>query len=167
MSEELLRSELYGSFRNRALLYHLIFEELQKEVGGDRAEAILSQAIYRRGEQIGREKFAQFAPCDIHGLKNAFLNGIPDNGNTFKPEVRHSDSEGFDIQFHGCPLRDAWQAAGLPPEKVALLCRIAARVDNGTFEGAGFDFWADTWKPGSGDCCFLHVRKKGSPRESQ
>ena len=160
MSEELLRSELYGSFRNRANLYHLIFDELRKEVGLERAEAILSRAIYRRGEQIGREKFACFAPNDIEGLKNAFLGGIPDSGKTFQPEVMHSDSEGVDIQFHACPLRDAWQEAGLPPDQVALLCRIAARIDNGTFESAGFEFSADTWKPGSGDCCFLHIRKK-------
>jgi hypothetical protein len=160
MSEELLRSELYGSFRNRAILYHLIFDELRKELGAERAEAVLSRAIYQRGEQIGAEKFARFSPDDLNGLIAAFLGGIPDNGQMFRPEVIRSDSEGVDIQFHACPLRNAWQEAGLAAEEVATLCRIAARIDNGTFESAGFDFSADTWTPGSGDCCFLHIRKK-------
>ena len=43
-------------------------------------------------------------------------------------------------------------------KEVAKLCRIAATVDNGTFEGAGFKFHADTWEPGREGCCHLHIR---------
>ncbi len=53
MSEEFLRSQLYESFKNRALIYHLIFDELREELGQDRAEEILSRAIYRRGNSGG------------------------------------------------------------------------------------------------------------------
>ena len=38
------------------------------------------------------------------------------------------------------------------------MCSIAGRVDNGTFEGAGFTFSADTWQPGRSGCCHLHIR---------
>ena len=38
------------------------------------------------------------------------------------------------------------------------MCEIAAHVDNGTFEGAGFEFSADTWSPGGEGCCRLHIR---------
>lgn len=158
MSEERLRTELYDSFRNRALLYYLIFDELRKELGAERAEALLSRAIYRRGQQNGAAKYARFAPDDLAGLQAAFLGGIPDDGQTFQPELLRSDAEGLDIKFHACPLRDAWQKAGLPPEEVATLCRIAARIDNGTFEGAGFRFSADTWRPDGEGCCCLHIR---------
>jgi hypothetical protein len=41
---------------------------------------------------------------------------------------------------------------------LARLCRIAGRIDNGTFEAAGFEFWADTWQPGRDGYCHLHVR---------
>ena len=41
---------------------------------------------------------------------------------------------------------------------MATLCRIAAKVDDGTFESAGFRFSADTWKPGGDGCCCLHIR---------
>ena len=38
------------------------------------------------------------------------------------------------------------------------LCRLAAQVDHGMFEAAGFGFHADTYQPGGEGCCFLHVR---------
>ena len=46
---------------------------------------------------------------------------------------------------------------GLAEAEVAALCRIAAQVDRGLFEGAGFRFHADTYRPGAEGCCFLHV----------
>ena len=158
MSEELLRSQLYESFKNRALIYHLIFDELREELGQDRAEEILSRAIYRRGQQRGREKYARFAPHDLAGLKAAFLDGVADEGKMFQPEVLRDDAGGLDIRFRACPLRDAWQQAGLPEEDVAVLCRIASQIDEGTFEAAGFQFSIDTWQPGGQGCCHLHVR---------
>jgi hypothetical protein len=160
MSEETLRRQLYESYKNRARIYRLIFDELRNELGAERAEAVLKRAIYRRGVEIGAANYARFAPDDLAGLKGAFLGGIPDGGRMFQPEVLHSDADGLDIKFHACPLREAWQESGLSPEEVATLCRIAARIDNGTFEGAGFQFSADTWQPGGEGCCRLHIRKR-------
>ena len=158
MADERLRAELYDAFKHRALIYQAIFEELREELGDDRAEELLSRAIYRRGEQQGREKFARFAPSDLAGLKAAFWAGLADDGNMFRPEILRDDAEGLDIKFHACPLRDAWQEAGLPEADVAALCRIAAQIDDGTFEAAGFQFSADTWQPGGEGCCCLHIR---------
>lgn len=155
---EQLRKELRDSFANRAILYYLIYDELRGELGAEKAEELLTRAIYKRGVQKGQAKYAKYGPDDIEGLKQAFLGGIPDQGALFQPEVLRCDAEGLDIKFHGCPLRDAWQEAGLPDDEVATICRIAAKVDNGTFEGAGFRFWADTWQPGGEGCCYLHIR---------
>jgi hypothetical protein len=160
MSEETLRRQLYESYKNRARIYHLIFEELRKELGAEQAEAVLKGAIYRRGVEIGTAKYAEFAPDDLAGLKAAFLDGIPDAGRMFQPEVLRSDADSLDIKFHACPLREAWQASGLPEAEVATLCRIAARIDDGTFDGAGFQFSADTWQPGGEGCCCLHIGRK-------
>jgi hypothetical protein len=158
MSEEQLRSQLYDSFKNRAMIYHLIFDELREDLGADRAEELLSRAIYRRGELQGRAKFARFAPNDLAGLKTAFLGGIADDGRMFQPEIVRSDAEGLDIKFRACPLREAWLEAELPDEDVATLCRIASQIDDGTFAAAGFAFSADTWQPGGDGCCCLHIR---------
>jgi hypothetical protein len=162
-SEDVLRRELYDSFANRAMIYHLIFDELRRELGADRAEEILKRAIYRRGAEKG-PKYAPYAPGDLAGLKEAFVGGLPDDGRLFRPHVLRCDAEALDIQFQACPLREAWQAAGLPEEEVAALCRIAARIDNGMFEAAGFAFSADTYQPGGDGCCRLHIRpgKTGS-----
>ena len=157
MSEDQLRAQLYDSFKNRAVLYYLIFSELRDEVGAEKAEEVMKRAIYKRGAQKGAD-LACYAPNDMEGLKEAFVGGIPDDGAMFKPEVERCDAKGLDIKFHGCPLRDAWIEMGLPEDEVATICRIAARIDNGMFEGAGFEFTADTWQPGGDGCCYLHVR---------
>jgi hypothetical protein len=158
MSEETLRQQLYDSFKNRAMIYYWIFDELRTEFGAQRAEEILKRAIYRRGAERGKQKYARFGPRDLAGLQAAFLGGLADEGRLFRPEVLRSDAAGVDIKFHACPLRETWQEAGLPDEEVATLCRIAARIDNGTFEAAGFEFFDDTWQPGGEGCCCLHIR---------
>jgi hypothetical protein len=157
MSENALRQQLYGSFKNRAMMYYHLFEELKKEVGEDKAAEIMKRGIYQRGLEVGRH-FAKYGPADTEGLKDAFLGFIPDGGKMFEPELERCDAEGLDIKFHRCPLKEAWQEAGLSGEQVAQMCDIAAKVDNGTFEGAGFEFFADTWKPDGDGCCHLHIR---------
>ncbi len=158
MSEASLHAQLYDSYKNRAMLYYLIYDELRSELGEDRAEDLLSRAIYRRGEALGQEKYARFAPADLAGLQKDLLDTIPDSGRMFHPKVVHSDAEELDIQFQGCPLRDAWVEAGLPDEEIAVLCRIASQIDEGMFTAAGFQFTSDTWQPGEEGCCRLHIR---------
>jgi len=158
MSVDSLRAQLYDSYKNRAMVYHAIYEELRLELGDMRAEELLSQAIYHRGEQRGREQYAPFGPNDLAGLKAAFLAGLPDDGMMFRPKILRDDAKGLDIQFQACPLREAWQEAGLPDDDVAALCRIASQVDEGSFAAAGFGFSVDTWRPGGDGCCCLHIR---------
>ncbi len=155
--EDTLREQLHDSFKNRAMIYALLYDELSEELGPERAEAVLGRAIYRRGQQKGA-KYAAFAPGNLAGLREAFLGRNPDEGRMFRPEVLREDAQALDIKFHGCPLKEAWLEAGFPEEKVATLCRIAAKVDNGTFESAGFQFHADTYQPGGDGCCCLHIR---------
>jgi hypothetical protein len=157
MSEELLRQQLYDSYANRAHIYHLLLEQLRAELGPARAEEVMGRAIYQRGAQQAA-RYARFAPADLAGLRDAFVGNLPDGGALFAPEVLRCDAGGLDVKFHRCPLKEAWLAAGLPQEEVATLCRVAAQVDRGLFETAGFAFHADTYQPGGEGCCFLHVR---------
>jgi hypothetical protein len=157
MAEEKLRRQLYDSFAGRAHLYRLLFDELRSELGADRAADLLGRAIYRLGAQVGA-KYASFAPRDLEGLGRAFLANATDDGALFAPEVVRCDADGLDIRLGRCPLKQAWLDAGLAQEEVATLCRIAAEIDRGIFEGAGFRFHADTYRPGDAGCCFLHVR---------
>jgi predicted ArsR family transcriptional regulator len=157
MSERDLREQLYNSFKHRALLYYLIFDELRSEIGEQKATEVLERAIRRRGQQIGKQ-FAVHGPDDLEGLRDAFLDIIPDQGHMFSPEVMRCDQDCLEITLRTCPLKDAWQEAGLDESEVATLCRIAAAIDLGTFEAAGFAFAAETWRPGRDGCCHLQIR---------
>ncbi|MEX2145483.1 MAG: L-2-amino-thiazoline-4-carboxylic acid hydrolase [Candidatus Rokuibacteriota bacterium] len=156
-AEERLRAQLYGAFTHRALLYYRIFDEMRRALGEAQASEILSRAIYARGTEIGAA-FARHGPADLAGLCEAFVAMIPDEGRMFSADVERCDTGALDITLRRCPLKDAWLEAGVPETDVATLCRIAGRVDNGTFEAAGFEFWADTWQPGRDGCCHLHIR---------
>jgi hypothetical protein len=144
--------------KNRALIYLEMYDVLADELGAEKAEALLTKAIYRRGRKMGAP-LAKFAPADLAGLRNAFLASVPGGEAIFQPQVLKSDAESLEIQLHGCPLKDAWREAGLSEEKVATLCRIAGAVDKGLFEGAGFAFENRTWAPGAKGCCFLSIRR--------
>ncbi len=160
MNEEALREQLYGQVKNRAMMYWHIFEAMHDEIGEERAEAIMKKAVYNRGLSIGR-RLASYAPDDFEGLRDAFIQDLhPDGGRMFTPEVIRCDSGGLDIQHHTCPLKEAYIEAGLSGRETAIMLEIAAQVDYGTFEGAGFSFKADTWRPGREGCCCLHVRSR-------
>lgn len=157
MADARLRDELYAAFKNRALMYWHVFDELRRALGAPQAEALLARAIEARGREIGRA-FARYGPADLAGLRDAFVTAVPDGGRMFDPLVERCDAGGLDIMLRRCPLQDAWREAGVADADIATLCRIAGRVDNGTFEAAGFAFSADTWQPGRDGCCHLHVR---------
>ena len=152
------RRDLVAQLKNRALIYLEIYDVLAEELGAGRAEALLARAIERRGRDAGRA-LARFAPADFDGLCRAFIKGVPGEGALFAPEIRRCDAQGLEIQFHACPLKDAWEDAGLSPDKRALLCRVAGKVDKGMFEAAGFAIDNRTWTPGAAGCCFLSIRR--------
>ncbi|WP_119418553.1 L-2-amino-thiazoline-4-carboxylic acid hydrolase [Desertibaculum subflavum] len=161
MSEETLRRDLRAAFANRAMLYWSIYRSLAAALGSDQAEALLSAGIRARGAEVSGV-LAAHAPGDMPGLRDAFLGTIADQGRMFQPEVVRCDAGHLDIDFHRCPLKETWVEAGLPPDTVARLCRIAGKIDNGMFETAGFTFTSETWAPGRDGCCRLRVRP-GSP----
>lgn len=155
--EQFLEEQLRAAHKGRAMVYAAVFDQLERRLGAGEAEAIMKAAIHDRGEAVGK-RFTVHAPADMKALAKSFLEFVPDRGRLFAPEVRRCDDEGVDIYFHRCPLKEAWEEAGIPSERRVTLCRIAAFVDNGTFEPAGFGFSAETWQPGEGGCCTLHLR---------
>ena len=156
--ENTLRAQLWASFKNRAMVYLEVYRVLEEELGAERAERLLKTAIYRRGCEVGAQ-FARFAPGDLAGLRDAFLAFIPDGGKVFDPQVVGCDDSQLEIRLCRCPLKEAWQEAGLSEPEVAKMCEIAGVVDNGTFEAAGFRLRSETWQPGRDGCCHLFIEK--------
>ena len=157
MTEETLRAALVDAIKSRALFYYAFYKEFSAEIGPEETTRIMKNAIHKRGWELGA-RFRQFAPNDFEGLKKAFLEGVPDPEATFNPELHRCDQAGFDITLRTCPLKDAWLDAGLSDDEVAAMTDIAGQVDKGMFEGAGFSFETDTWRPGRAGCCHLRVR---------
>jgi len=156
MDVEDLKEQLLAAYKHRAILYYLIYDEVRKEMGAERAAEAMKRAIRRRGEQLGA-KFARFAPDDMEGLRKAFAVGSEIHRWLFEPQVDHCGPDGLDVTHRRCPLVEAWKEIGLDDEETATMCEIAAAVDEGTFEAAGFNFSAETWTGGEG-CCHLHIR---------
>jgi hypothetical protein len=110
------------------------------------------------GTHLG-QGLAQHSPDDFVGLAQDFVQA-PDGGKMLQPAVHRCDSSGIDTQMMRCPLKRAWQAAGLPDAEIALLCSVAFEADRGAMEAAGFALDIETWQPGSVGCCLLRIRRR-------
>lgn len=157
MSETMMRDHMINAIKSRALFYYAFYKEFSAELGPEKTAEIMKRAIYKRGVEIGKQ-FRQYGPNDMEGLKAAFLAHMPDPQATFSPELERCDGGGLDILLSTCPLKHAWQDAGLSDEEIEIMTDIAGIVDKGTFEGAGFAFEPDTWKRGRRGCCHLQIR---------
>ena len=159
-----LRTLLTQQIKARGLFYLAVHRAMADRFGSAAADEVMRAAIYQRG-LAASERFKAYAPDDFAGLRDAFLDFVPDGAHTFRPEVVRCDDEGLDIHLQNCPMRDSWQEAGISGDEVGTLCELAGVVDKGTFEGAGFTIDNETWRPGreGGGCCRLHIRRKTQP----
>ncbi len=129
-------------------------------LGAERAEALLGRAIERRGREAGRAMFAGVDSADPRAVADAFLAASPDAGALYPSETAAAADGSVTIRVTKCPLQDAWRGAGLPPERIQRLCRIAGRFDNGLFGATRVDLSTETWAPGRDGCCRIRL----SPR---
>lgn len=110
----------------------------------------------RMGEKMGGA-YAPHGPADLKSLKDAFLHGIIEGDALFSPEVIRCDHQALEINFHRCPLKEAWEDQGRSGSELEDLCVIAGAIDCGLFETAGFIFAGETWRQGQQGCCRLKV----------
>jgi hypothetical protein len=155
---EQLERELKDAFKNRALIYWEIYDELRRELGPEKAGALLGRAIERRGKAAGDALLSGIA-ADPVAIGERFLAVSPANGRLFPTEVRREDGA-LHIKVKACPLKEAWEESGLPAADMATICRIAGRFDNGVFENRGVRFSAETWTEGKTGCCHLHLEQQ-------
>ncbi|MBU06007.1 MAG: hypothetical protein CL877_08685 [Dehalococcoidales bacterium] len=154
MSEKEMHEDLRNANANRAVLYYLIYDEMRKVTGQEEAIKVMKKAIYRRGVEMS-EAIKQYAPSDLQALGQFHLTHSAGGGALFNPEIQRHDTDAFEVLNTTCPLKQAWIDYGLSDEDVALMCDIGSAIDYGKFEGAGFKFECDTWKPGKRGCCTL------------
>lgn len=156
-----LQRELEEAFRNRAHLYRLLLEELEAELGPDRAEEVLARVLDRRGREAAAVLFRD-CPSDPRIVGERFLSVSPDGGRIYPHDVEYRDGAML-IQVRRCPLKDAWVEAGLPSGRVAALCRLAGAFDKGLFEAAGLLVSNETWTEArGGGCCWITLARPGA-----
>jgi hypothetical protein len=159
LDAEAMHSAVVDANRGRAHLYLAFLRAMERRWGRDAALAVMREAIRSWGRSQGAA-LADGAGNRLEALLDRFIYS-PDGGRMFAPEVRRCDGEGLDAQMMRCPLKEAWQEAGLSPDETALFCNVASEADHGVLEAAGFSVEIDCWKPGSTGCCTLRIRKTG------
>lgn len=149
---------LYQANRERALFYLDFYREVRDRHGADEAIAVLESVIRKRGEAFGKT-LDKFAPDDFQGLCEAF-SYAPDGGKLFSPQVIRCDKEGFEVKMRKCPLKDAWQDAGVTNQELMTLLSCASVIDAATMEAAGFDLEVSLAGADEAGCCYLKVSRK-------
>jgi hypothetical protein len=153
-----LKRELDDAYKARARLYRTILDELTPEIGAERAEAVLSRAIEKRGIAAGTALFGALDAPTAKDVADRFLAVSPAGG-TLYPHTREDRDGGktVSVKVHRCPLQEAWREDGATDAEIERLCRISGRFDTGCFGASGVAFEATTWKPGSTGCCTLFL----------
>ena len=155
-----LRQQLKNLLKSRAMLMAALLEELEPEIGLERAEAILKRVMHNRSEGAGKRFLSDCAPSNMPLLRTRFTDFLPDHGGLFEIETTRCDASGLGLKFKTCPVKEAYEEAGIAAERMQVLLRIAGGGDVGLFEGAGFAIRNDTWAPGGQGCCHLHIEPK-------
>jgi predicted ArsR family transcriptional regulator len=149
-------SILINELKNRARIYILIYRELVKEVGKEKAVAILKAALYARGKEKGVQLAKKIGKPDLHKLGKAFMESAGDM-DAFGHEIVEETPHQVILRLNHCPLAEAWDDANLAPEEKKILCDIAYQVDFGKFEAAGYNLSFNCRAADGEKCCDLRV----------
>src|SRR5262245_1631471 len=125
-ADRLLR-ELDDAHKARAHAYWFAFDELRRELGAARAEAILGRVAERLGETAGRRLFAGAGASTPETAAQVFLAASPAGGRLYPTRVARAADGAVEIAVQRCPLQDSWRESGLGDGDLATLCRIAGR----------------------------------------
>jgi len=136
---------------HRATWFALMIEEAKKQgLGAEFAH----NAVLRCGKFHGEVKFPKTE--SLTEFAAAFAD--TDTKNCFEMEILESTEEKLSIDFHYCPLLNAWKKLGLPDEAMPELCDIAMDGDRGiisTYPGWKFEL-GDTIANGD-DVCQIRI----------
>ena len=145
---------LRGAIEHRATWYALMIAQAQK-AGLDKSFA--GKAVFSCGQFHGKSKYPR--TDDLKVFADAFAN--QDVVNCFEMEILKNDGEHLDIDFHYCPLVEAWKKLGIPEEEMPALCDMAMDGDRGiisTYDN--FEFALGKTIAKGDDVCEIRINKK-------
>lgn len=124
-TEEAYTQRLRMLIGQRASLFYFMVDELEQ--AGIDWEPIARRAFFRYGCQRGGSSYSQTE--DLQQFAREIVN--PFSQKCFEMELTECSAEKAVIDFHHCPLLDAWQKTTDDPERLDLLCDVAMDGDRG------------------------------------
>ncbi|MBM7867608.1 hypothetical protein GTO89_13265 [Heliobacterium gestii] len=143
------------AFQDRATWFYLLLDEAQA-MGVD-AETLAKKAIFRYGQMKGQ---AMEPTAEMEKLIAQFAR--PTSQAIFEMKIVEVTPEQAVIEFHRCPLVDAWRERhGCDVKETDRLCDWAVQGDRGIMACfPDFEFIPEK-RIGAGDaCCRMVFRKK-------
>lgn len=143
-----------GAIEDRATWFHLLTKQMT-EAGVD-AEAIARKAIREFG-CLKSDKMV--ATDDMEYFIKQFAHKLVFN--VFGMEIVEVTQDKAIVQFHKCPLVDAWKRLGCSPERVDYLCDWAVEGDYGVMKNfPSFEFTPEQRLATGAACCRMVFTRK-------
>ena len=147
--------DLRAAIEHRAAWFYLMIEAAGKK-GLDASFA--REAVFNCGCFHGENKYPRTS--DIKTFAGAFAN--ENVVRVFEMEVRATD-EALDLEFHYCPLVEAWRKLGASDAELPGLCDIAMEGDRGIISKYDdFEFRLGRTIAQGNKVCEVSIRKKGA-----
>lgn len=158
------RDGISAAIAARGSAYLHLLRTLDRRLGADEAESIMSEALRAHGAAGALSYSEASRGGDLAALAVEFVARKEGDGDAFVRSAEGPADNVLRIRLGACPLVRAWRAAGCSPEEIDRLCRVASAADHGKFEdgfGLELDFEA---RIAAGDsCCILRLRpRKGN-----
>ncbi len=134
MTVQEAQQEIKAAHKMRAVIYHYLLEEMEREMGIEKAGESFKKATYRRGTDIQKQYIDCLSGGDFREVARRFVAMSAAEGILFTPEVESADDEKAIVTMRSCPLVEAWKEIGLGRERIERLCEVASAIDYGTFE---------------------------------
>lgn len=156
MTELETKQQILEAHKFRAVMYYYLYDEMEKDLGEEKASQIFKKAAYRRGQDIQKNYRTLIEKHDYEGIAKLFCELSPAEGILFQPGIERTDTQMAILIMEVCPLVSAWKEMGLSEEKIQTLCKVASSIDNGTFESETTEL-VFTHQLGKGDsmCRFI------------
>lgn len=145
--------QMRSAYEHRALWLHYLAEKAVE----DGENGPLHQAIRKCGLYHADVRFAPFTSMDDF---DEVFQSEPAKS-VFEMETIEKDEDTLSIDFHYCPLVEAWKKLGLPQDEISALCDIAMDGDRGIIEGLGcLKFDLPKTIANGDDVCQIRITRK-------
>ena len=144
-----------AQLEHRAHWLYLLCDEAGKR--GLEWEDFGSAAVKRCGLSQGADLVKKGKTDSLKGLKKTLFTKPAQW--VFEMDIKESTDDTLFIDFHYCPLVNAWQKAGCTDEEIAKLCDIAMCGDHGIGECYGSILELPKCIAKGDDICALRYKK--------